>query len=44
VKGVHLTRLLPDGSGKAVFNDPDEPAKIMIGFSIGSPILLAPPQ
>jgi hypothetical protein len=27
VKGVHLTRLLPDGSGKAVFDDPDEPAK-----------------
>jgi Toprim domain len=44
VTGVHLTRLLPDGSGKAVFEDPDENAKIMIGFSAGSPILLAPPN
>jgi hypothetical protein len=44
VKGVHLTRLLPDGSGKAVFNDPDRQAKIMVGFSIGSPIVLAPPN
>jgi hypothetical protein len=42
VTGVHLTRLLPDGSGKAVFDDPDEPAKIMIGRSIRSPIVLAP--
>jgi hypothetical protein len=41
---MHLTRLLPDGSGKAVFDDPDEPAKIMIGFSFGSPIVLAPPN
>jgi hypothetical protein len=44
VTGVHLTRLLPDGSRKAVFEDPDENAKIMIGFSAGSPIVLAPPN
>jgi Toprim domain len=44
VRGVHLTRLLPDGSGKAMFDDPDENAKIMIGFSSGSPICLAPPN
>jgi hypothetical protein len=44
VTGVHLTRLRPDGSGKAVFDDPDENAKIMIGFSAGSPIVLAPPN
>ena len=31
VRGVHVTRLKPDGSGKA--GDPDEPAKIMIGSS-----------
>jgi hypothetical protein len=42
VRGVHLTRLLPDGSGKAVFEDPDEQAKIMIGYSAGFPIVLAP--
>jgi hypothetical protein len=42
VRGVHLTRLLRDGSGKAVFEDPDENAKIMIGYSAGSPIVLAP--
>ncbi|TIL49093.1 toprim domain-containing protein [Mesorhizobium sp.] len=39
VRGVHLTRLLPDGSGKA-----EEPAKIMIGRSKGAPIVLAPPN
>jgi hypothetical protein len=44
VVGVHLTRLLPDGSGKAVFDDPDEEAKIMVGLSRGSPIVLAPPN
>jgi Toprim domain len=44
VCGVHLTRLLPDGSGKAVFDDPDEEAKIMVGLSMGSPIMLAPPN
>lgn len=38
VFGVHLTRLKPDGSGKAG-TDAD---KIMIGASIGSPIVLAP--
>src|ERR1700733_11392032 len=42
VRGVHLTRLLPDGSGKAVFDDPDENAKIMIAHSTGWPIVLAP--
>jgi hypothetical protein len=40
IAGVHLTRLKPDGSGKAA----DEPAKIMIGHSTGSPIVLAPPN
>jgi Toprim domain len=44
VTGIHVTRLLSDGSGKAVFDDPDENAKIMIGFSVGSPIVLAPPN
>jgi hypothetical protein len=44
IRGVHLTRLLPDGSGKAVFDDPDEDAKIMVGYSAGSPIVLAPPN
>jgi Toprim domain len=37
VRGVHLTRLKPDGSGKA-----GNPSKIMIGHSIGLPIVLAP--
>jgi hypothetical protein len=37
VTGIHLTRLKPDGSGKA-----EEPAKIMIGPSKGLPIVLAP--
>jgi hypothetical protein len=44
VTGVHLTRLGADGSGKATFEDPDEPAKIMIGYSTGAPIVLAPPN
>lgn len=35
--GVHLTRLQPDGSGKA-----GDPTKIMLGRSIGFPIVLAP--
>jgi hypothetical protein len=43
VTGVHLTRLRQDGSGKAVFDDPGENAKIMVGYSVGSPIVLAPP-
>jgi hypothetical protein len=38
--GAHLTRLLPDGSGKAG----TERDKIMIGRSIGSPIVIAPPN
>jgi hypothetical protein len=42
VTGVHLTRLRSDGSGKATFEDPDENAKIMVGHSTGSPIVLAP--
>jgi hypothetical protein len=44
VLGVHLTRLRPDGSGKAVFDDPQQTAKIMIGLSMGAPIVLAPPN
>jgi hypothetical protein len=44
VAGVHITRLLPDGSGKAVLDDPDEQAKIMVGSSLGWPIVLAPPN
>jgi hypothetical protein len=38
IRGVHLTRLKPDGSGKAG-TDRD---KIMIGKSRGAPIVLAP--
>lgn len=38
VAGVHLTKLKPDGSGKA---DVEKP-KIMIGPSKGQPIVLAP--
>jgi Toprim domain len=38
VRGVHLTLLKPDGSGKADI----EPNKIMIGRSTGWPIVLAP--
>jgi hypothetical protein len=38
IRGVHLTRLKPDGSAKAG-TDAD---KIMIGFSAGTPIVLAP--
>lgn len=40
VTGVHLTLLRPDGSGKA---DVD-PNKLMIGRSLGSPIVVAPPN
>jgi len=40
IKGVHLTRLLPDGSDR----DRGEKGKIMIGLSTGSPIVLAPPN
>lgn len=39
IKGVHLTRLAPDGHDR----DRGEKAKIMIGFSKGSPIVLSPP-
>jgi hypothetical protein len=38
--GVHITRLAPDGSGKAG----TERDKIMVGMSAGSPIVLAPPN
>jgi hypothetical protein len=38
IRGVHITSLKPDGSGKAG-TDRD---KIMIGKSVGSPIVLAP--
>ena len=40
VQGIHLTRLKPDGSGKAAI----EPAKIMMGPSSGFPIVLSPPN
>jgi hypothetical protein len=40
IRGVHITRLAPDGSGKAG-TDRD---KIMIGLVTGSPIVLAPPN
>jgi hypothetical protein len=40
LRGVHLTRLAPDGSSKAG-SDAD---KIMVGRSAGSPIVLAPPN
>lgn len=39
VRGIHLTRLQPDGSGKAAGL-----AKITIGGSKGFPIVLAPPN
>jgi len=41
VAGVHLTRLLPDGSGK---DERRGPAKIMIARSKGWPLVLAPPN
>lgn len=37
VKGVHITRLRADGNGKA-----EEPAKVIVGRCLGSPIVLAP--
>jgi len=40
VRGVHLTRLLPDGSDR----ERGEQAKIMVGHSTGFPIVLAPPN
>ncbi|MER9233641.1 toprim domain-containing protein [Mesorhizobium sp. M0622] len=39
VRGVHLTRLRANGSGKA-----ENPAKVMVGRSAGFPIVLAPPN
>jgi hypothetical protein len=38
--GVHITRLAPDGSAKAG----TERDKIMVGLSVSSPIILAPPN
>jgi Toprim domain len=40
VTGVHLTRLMPDGSDR----ERGDKAKIMIGHSMGSPIVVAPPN
>jgi hypothetical protein len=40
IYGVHVTRLKPDGSGKAP--DDEGRSKIMIGSSAGWPIVLAP--
>ena len=40
IRGVHLTRLLPDGSDR----ERADRSKIMIGFSTGSPIVLAAPN
>jgi putative DNA primase/helicase len=40
ITGIHLTRLLPDGSDRERGDD----AKIMIGHSKGSPIVLSPPN
>jgi phage/plasmid primase-like uncharacterized protein len=40
ITGIHLTRLLPDGSDRERGDD----AKIMLGLSMGSPIVLAPPN
>jgi hypothetical protein len=40
VRGIHVTRLLSDGSDR----ERGDRAKIMIGNSIGSPLVLAPPN
>jgi hypothetical protein len=40
VRGVHITRLLPDGSDR----ERGDQAKIMIGHSVGFPIVMAPPN
>jgi hypothetical protein len=40
VRGIHLTRLKPDGSDR----ERGDQAKIMIGHSTGAPIVLAPPN
>lgn len=39
IKGVHITRLLPDGSDR----ERGDKAKIMVGHSKGWPIVLSPP-
>jgi hypothetical protein len=39
IAGVHLTRLAHDGRDR----DRGDKAKIMIGFSTGSPIVISPP-
>jgi hypothetical protein len=44
LRGVQVTRLQPDGSGKATFENPDEKAKISVGLSAGWPMVLAPPN
>jgi hypothetical protein len=44
VRGVYLTPLPPDGPDKAVFEDFDEQAKIMIGLLARWPLVLAPPN
>lgn len=38
IKGVHITRLVPDGSDR----DRNDKSKVMIGFSKGWPIVLSP--
>jgi hypothetical protein len=40
VRGVHITRLSPDGSDR----ERGDKSKIMIANSVGSPIVLAPPN
>jgi Toprim domain len=40
VRGIHITRLLPEGSDR----ERGDKAKIMVGHSISSPIVLAPPN
>jgi hypothetical protein len=42
VREAHVTRLRPDGRGK--LETDDGPAKVMIGPSMGLPIVLAPPN
>jgi hypothetical protein len=39
VRGVHLTRLKPDGTDR----ERGDRAKIMIGHSVGSPLVMSPP-
>src|SRR5262249_17295898 len=40
ITGIHLTRLKPDASGR----ERGDKAKIMVGWSMGSPIVLDPPN